>query len=68
MTMPRFNTNGSEDTRALLAALLYVGDRAAGLVNVDWNLTSQESYLQKAQYLLESSYRNYPHPAQNLDQ
>lgn len=50
----------SEQLRALLAVLLYVGDRASGLNVPEWN---QEAYLQKAHYTIESSYNNYPHPA-----
>ena len=45
--------------RALIGAILYNGDCAANEKSTSWE---QERYLQRAQFLLESSYKNYQPP------
>lgn len=52
----------SEMMRALLAVLLRGQDIAQSTPT-----QTPDHYLQQAQYWLESSYRNYPHPVENLD-
>jgi len=53
----------SEIARALIASILYNGDATLYPASTSWN---QELYLQHAQYLLESSYKNYQHPASDI--